>query len=85
MASKPLTIVKPKAAPTDDKVRERHGCAVSAGYISLRESGGCLYLLVSDSSGSYVQHTERPLQAEDARYLARKLYRLARRVEARRS
>jgi len=63
----------------DDMVRERHGIMTSP-----EGSGNALQFFEADWTIVAVAFpTNRELCPEEARYLARKLYRLARRVEAR--
>lgn len=64
----------------DDKVRERHGTACSNGT-GTRDS-----FIVYEGDKSVIfseQGGQRHLSPPEARYLARKLYRLARRIEKR--
>lgn len=59
----------------DDGVREQHGFAVGDKRIIVQESGDRVWL-----DATYNAH---PMTPRQARYLARKLYRLARRIEKR--
>jgi len=68
---------------TDDSIRERHGCACVRVFGSeLRRSG---VMIREDDHYLYVDgcSDDRALTQWQARYLAAKLYRLARRVRQR--
>ena len=65
---------------TDDAIRERHGCAcmkeqTKRGSVTVWEGENSVWL-----DGDYYDRSLTPWQA---RYLAAKLYRLARRIRAR--
>lgn len=66
----------------DDGVRERHGCNTPSGYCSVREDGSAV-LINAATYSSYWSSVEVSLTPSRARYIARKLYRLARRIERR--
>lgn len=61
------------------EVRERHGVTTDNGYVDVRDDGEQISVVVS--GGGAVG--KAPIRADQARYLARKLYRLARRADKR--
>lgn len=79
------TVAQIKPAQTtavDDGVRERHGCQSPTGYCDIREDGSHVVVKAAVYS-TFWSATEASLTPARARYIARKLYRLARRVEQR--
>lgn len=64
---------------SDDGVREKHGCAL-ATPVHLIEREDVLGLVVNSQTGSRYDIKITPAQA---RYIARKLYHLARRIDKR--
>ncbi len=74
--------IKPVIAE-DDGVRERHGCTISASSnLAVFEDGTRVTVRVNVYS-SYWASLDADLTPARARYIARKLYRLARRIERR--
>lgn len=66
----------------DDGIREHHGCSTSGGNCRVREDGASVVMQVAVYT-SYWSSVETNLTPARARYIARKLYRLARRIERR--
>jgi len=60
-----------------DNVRERHGVAKEKGHVSLREDYGSILLTAADG----IVMASNTITPEEARYLASKLRRLAKRIE----
>jgi F420-dependent methylenetetrahydromethanopterin dehydrogenase len=70
------------SAISDIDIAERHGVTNSDGsFVDVRDADQLVKILVSDGS----MPRSATVSAEKARYLARKLYRLARRAEYRRN
>jgi len=81
-AAEKVTALRPVIAE-DDGVRERHGCTInSQSNIGAFEDSTKILIRVSEYS-SYWTSLDASLTPRQARYLARKLYHLARRVEKR--
>jgi hypothetical protein len=77
-----VTSIRPVIAE-DDGVRERHGVSNFDGtYVSAVEEGDAL-IAVTVKAGQYSVETVT-ISAAKARYIAGRLYRLARRIERRR-
>jgi hypothetical protein len=76
-----LHSIKPVIAE-DDGVRERHGVETPTGHCDIREDGNRVLIKTAEYT-SYWSSVEVGLTPSRARYIARKLYRLARRVERR--
>jgi hypothetical protein len=68
----------------DDGVRERHGCDTRNGsFCQVREDGDAVLIAIVVSAVQTTNSLETGMTPRRARYLARKLYRLARRIERR--
>lgn len=65
----------------DDGIRERHGVTATrqTGFVNVREAHDNIFVAVNDSNGS----RECAVSPAEARYLASRLRRVARRLEER--